>query len=53
MCVLTAAFGRPALGLARSETSLLAEGFKGSTHMCVCVLTAAIGRSTLDPWVQP
>ena len=34
-----------------SETSLLAEEFKGSTHMCV--LTAAIGLSTLDPWLQP
>ena len=42
--------GQPSARLG-SETSLLAEGFKGSTHMCV--LTAAIGRPTLDPWVQP
>ena len=34
-----------------SETSLLAEEFKGSTHMCV--LTAAIGLPTLDAWLQP
>ena len=33
----------PRLG---SETSLLAEGFKGSTHMCV--LTAAMGGPTLS-----